>query len=205
MELKQFLDARFLVPPLILALFAFSANPDKVIDYITGYNSSVLVLLVGAVFLFGIGFMISSLVTALVVIPCNLRGTLTEQSERLFLKIFPFLKNPDRREGYSNTEREAVTWLSISTDKDKYIREQLHKRWHACNASANSIAALVISALVAYPWVGLGEQSCLYQGAWWSLLVALASIFLITARDAYRSVVEIDNIMIRKYNHEHDQ
>jgi cytochrome bd-type quinol oxidase subunit 2 len=188
MEIKTFLDARFLAPSTIAVFFVFLANPEKFSSYIAYHEFGFLL---GFVFVFGIGFLISSLMTGLFIEPFKIRQTLSNESIKRLSVLFPYLKRGDC---FTKTEKELAIWLAIEDDKSKYIREQLHKRWHAFNASANSILALVL-ALVSIYYFNVG---IVFKSFWWPLFGASFIAFAITACTTYKSVKEIDNIIIHR-------
>ena len=143
MEIKSFIDARFQVPPLIATLFIFLANPVKFIA-----ESGKLGFLVGGtVFIFGAGFLISSVVTTFIIL-FKCRQTLSKESIKKLPTLFPYLRKS--KDSFTVTELETATWLAIEDKKYKYVREQLHKRWHAFNASANSAFALALVLIPIY-------------------------------------------------------
>lgn len=190
MEIEKFLDARFLAPPTVATFFVFLANPESFTMYMVSHRTGFFV---SVVFIFGTGFLISSLVTGLFVELFKWRQTLSEESIKKLSEseLFPYLKGG---ECLTDTEKEVATWLTVEDDKFKYIREQLHKRWHAFNASANSILALVLALLsIIYFNIGI-----VFTPFWWPLFVLSFTAFVITMCKTYKSVREVDNIMLRR-------
>src|SRR3989338_5748867 len=112
MEIKQFLDARFLVPPAITIFFLWLANPPDFLDYILKYQG-VGGFLTGTTFIFALGFLISSFVTFFVIKLFGLRATLKEYKEEDIEKIFPFLNKP-----LQGIDKEAATWFAILDEKN---------------------------------------------------------------------------------------
>ncbi len=190
MEIKSFIDARFLVPPMVAAIFIFLTNP---VDYFASIQEiSLPIFLGGTVFIFGVGFLISSAVTTLIIL-FKCKQTLSKKSIEKLPKLFPYLKCGDC---FTIAELEVATWLTIESKKLKYIREQIHKRWNAFNANANSAFALLL-VLISIFFLNI-IKSPVNPHLWWTLFILVEFVFIANACDAYNSLKEIDNIMIRR-------
>lgn len=207
MEIKQFLNARFLAPPIIVVFFIFLADSEKFIGYINKYNGAVG-LFVGTVFIFGIGFLISSFATLFINWATGSpshdsrfpsRATLNKISVDKAKKLFPFLPKNDSKK-LTQTEKEVAIWLTIADDKkDKYLREQLHKRWHVFNASFNSfIGLLFVFFFVVFRQSYFSDWQT-PSVLWWLIFLVSVVVFLLDSVITYQSVQEIDNIMVRRY------
>lgn len=201
MEIKEFINARFLVPPTIFLFFLFLANPDKFVLYIESHDKLTNLIFAPSI-IFAFGFLISTAVTAFYINPLRLRQTI--EDTRILEKVFPFLKESINNE-YNDTQKEISTWLTILDDSDQkldYLREQIHKRWHAFNAGMNAIASLLlllIYVMMLQRQTGWSFWSVPLWGYIWPLLITISIIaFYFAGQDAYNSVKEIDNIMIRR-------
>lgn len=193
MEIKKFLDARFLVPPIITIFFIWLANPPVFLDYIQKYQG-VGGFLTGVAFIFALGFLLSSIMTAFVINLFNLRTTLSKESgDYLEKHPFSFLKQS------GVIDKEITTWFAILDDKTglklDYIRDQIHKRWHAFNANLNSVAGLLFSFLIVCNYINIATNMI---NIWTILFTLSIAGFFVNARVAYQNVRDIDNIMVKR-------
>src|SRR3989344_3382912 len=118
MEIKQFIDTRFLVPPIITVFFIWLVDPFVFFDYFKNYEEKL---------------------------------------------------------------------------KLDYIRKHIHKRWHACNANFNCVAALIASAAILLLYLNW-SPSC----AWWVIWIISIVLFVINGRYAYQDVKSIDILMVKR-------
>ena len=194
MEIKQFIDTRFLVPPIITVFFIWLVDPFVFFDYFKNYEGyeGIVGFLTSTAFILALGFLISSFVTVIINI-IGVRDILKEHQNELVL--------PDFLDPSQNIDREVTTWLAILDDakneeeklKLDYIRKQIHKRWHACNANFNCVAALIASAAILLLYLNW-SPSC----AWWVIWIISIVLFVINGRYAYQDVKSIDIIMVKR-------
>jgi len=165
----------------------------------------LIALIFTPIFIFALGILISTFTTAIIIIPCKLKKTINSENLEL-IKASKKLGFLEKSKGeYTETSLEMVTWFAISDTKEEnpeYIRNQTHKRWNAFNAGLNSIIALIIASVVSLLIIFLTEME--FWFSWWwiiwlFLLVIFVVFFLINTCNAYKSVKEIDNIMVKKW------
>ena len=98
---------------------------------------------------------------------------------------------------------EMPTWFSISVKKDgdkqiDYIKDQIHKRWHAFNANINCATGLAIAGLIQY-FNKIEFPNIYWEGKWWMAVMISIFIFLKVGWYAYKDVKIIDKIMVARY------
>lgn len=196
MEVKSFLDARFLVPPTLTFFFLFLLDGGiKLTSYIQPIDSDFIGFLTGAIFIFSLGFLISSITTAFIINLFKLRDVLSSDSIQKLQGLFPFLNR------CLKIDREVATWLTIFNKEDEYLQVQLHKRWHAFNANLNSAIALLLAYILGVVIWEI-QPTLLWFLLWFIGLIS----FIFNAFLSHQDVKNIDNIMINRkifntYNH----
>lgn len=111
-------DYKFILPPIEVILFLWWANPEFFQS--AGFERPVLVLFSGIIFIFAVGFLISTLGYA-------------------FLNLCGFFPSPDE---------ELMGWEAIAGKASEFTREQLSKRWDMFALNVNALWAIAITIAV---------------------------------------------------------
>ncbi|MEX1063750.1 MAG: hypothetical protein WD898_04130 [Candidatus Paceibacterota bacterium] len=185
--MKEFVNARFFVPPIVGALFVFFADPRRFLVFVKEHDYWWPIV-IAPIFVFGIGFLVSTFVTTLID-SFKKRITLSQESFGKSIELFPYLEGDE----YKDTKRELATWLVLKDQELEYIRNQVDKRWHAFNASANSLVVLILVHI----WAAI-ESVVVAPCLWWIAFLVSSIAFCLNARENYRKVAEIDNVIISK-------
>lgn len=201
MDIKEFINARFLVPPIIGIFFVFLANPVEFVNFLsTEKHNNITSLILAPIIIFSVGFLISTLTTAFLVILLKLRRTLSDE----FLNNIVGKNRPfdffEKKDCFTDTEVELITWITILGKNNSYLQDQIHKRWHAFNASVNSIVTILVSWAIViilkiqffdkYPWFMVLTVFTI------SFVATIA--FLITAINSYASVKNLDMLVVKR-------
>lgn len=198
MKIEKIFDIRFIVPPLLTFFFVFLFSPQHFIEVIEkGAKASWIFGVTGIIL--SLGFIISSFVE-FIVIGFKLRGSYTNDEIAIGLLNTKFSK------WYVNFKvnthaQELASWI-ISDQIDKKnkgeVRNQINKRWHMAMANFNAVVgvSLAWTLIVIFWW-------CDYWSRPWSLLDIVISlifigIFLFNGIKTYKSVMEMDRILIRE-------
>lgn len=201
MDIKEFINARFLVPPIIGIFFVFLANPMEFINFLsTEKHDNITSLILAPIIIFSLGFLISTFTTAFLVVLLKLRRTLSDE----FLNNIVVENRPfdffEKKDCFTDTEVELITWIAIVGKENSYLQDQIHKRWHAFNASANSIVAILVS------WVIIVTLKVQFFDKYpWSIILTVFTIsfaaiiaFFITAVNSYKSVKNLDMLVVKR-------